>query len=90
MGDLRNKFAKIERDEAHRAWLRKTYPAKPIPSSLYPKCQCGLTVFEARVYQCGKDGYFCLVCMPLKWKLELMGHMTNVGMNYDASEHGEK
>jgi hypothetical protein len=99
MGDIRNKLNKIERAKADKAAMEAFVrasgwsppPPRPRPDSYYyPKCACGLTAFETKVYQCGKDGYYCLVCMPWKWKRELMGHMTNMGLNYDAAEHGEE
>lgn len=93
MGDLRNKFAKQERDARHREWLLKACPPQPLPSSQYPRCQgegCGLTVYETNVYQCDRDGYFCLACMPWKWKREFVAHLRAVGMPYDAADHGEE
>lgn len=97
MGDLRNKVAKIERAKADKAameaYLRvrgwRPSPPSPLPSLRYPRCACGLTVYEATVYQCGGDGYFCLVCMPLNWKRELLGHMINCGLPFEATDHGE-
>jgi hypothetical protein len=41
MGDLRNKSAKQERDEAHRRKLAQLHPEKPPPPPI--RCHCGLT-----------------------------------------------
>lgn len=66
MGDLRNKFAKIERDEAVRA-LQARMEAKP--PSAPPRCRCGHTAQEKPLWAFSGDrdyapGYFCLACLP--------------------------
>jgi hypothetical protein len=45
MGDLRNKIAKLERDEAHGQFMALRHPKKPPPPPPI-RCQCGLTVHE--------------------------------------------
>lgn len=69
MGDLRNKFAKIERDEAHRQFVAKHYPLAPLPKPIC--CQgCGATYYERDVYAVARDKwsvaeFWCASCLPI-------------------------
>lgn len=93
MGDLRNKMAKLARDERHRLHMLKHYPPKPPPPP--PTCRCGLTGQETKLW--GFSGYknsrlnglFCMVCMPTCHKMELIDIWITQGIKYDADEHGE-
>jgi hypothetical protein len=68
LGDLRDKIAKRERDEAHRQMMAKRYPKLPTPPPI--RCQRGPTVNEAPttcVHQ--KDWwspqqFYCPACLP--------------------------
>jgi len=68
MGDLRNKLAKQERDEAHRRYMARRYPPKPAP--VLPRCLCGLTYWEVPVMWAAPGGrheaakFFCPDCLP--------------------------
>lgn len=69
MGDLRNKVAKQMRDEAHRQWLAKHFPSKPLPKEIV--CDgCGASCYEIPVYAMPRDwkgpyNYACAGCMSL-------------------------
>lgn len=101
MGDIRNKINKIERAKAEKAamesFLRaggwKPPPPSRLPSEKYPCCHgegCGLTVYQTKIYQCDRDGYYCLACMPWKHKQEFIGHLARVRQPFDPAEHGEE
>ncbi len=68
MGDLRNKFRKIERDEAHREFMAKRYPIMPPPPPI--RCQCGLTPAEVpamwAVHRKRSElvKFYCPACIP--------------------------
>jgi hypothetical protein len=78
VGDLRNKFAKQERDERHREWLAKHFPLTPLPEPI--RCEgCQRSYYEVQVYQVPKEwkgpyNYACPACMMLagygEFKLE--------------------
>lgn len=67
MGDLRNKFAKQERDARVRAMQRRLYPETP-PASPLACGGCGKTVYETEIYSLPR-GHFdpprfsCVDCM---------------------------
>lgn len=66
MGDLRNKFAKMERDAAVRA-MQARMEAKP--SAAPPRCQCGHTAQDKPLWAWSGDrttkaGVFCAACLP--------------------------
>lgn len=69
MGDLRNKFAKQERDARHGAWLQRHFPCRPYPEP--PRCDgCGKSCYEVQVYTFPKEWkgpytYACPGCMSL-------------------------
>jgi hypothetical protein len=94
IGDLRNKYAKIERDERHRAYLARRYPPKP---KVEPTCRCGLTWHQTTLYSHTEvklsrrhlNGLWCTVCMPHEVKMELIDIMITQGIKYDPEEHGD-
>ena len=95
MGDIRNKLNKIvqaQRDKAALgAFLRHGGNYKP-PRTERQKpayCRCGLSFYETKLWQCGRDGLCCLVCMPLRWKQELIAHYLRAGIPFNSNEHGE-
>jgi hypothetical protein len=92
MGDLRNKRKHLE-DLAHQARQFRQLQARSA-TRREPACLCGLTHFEARLWQSAdpklcQPGVYCLVCAPLPLKQFLIGDMVNNGIPYDAGEHGE-
>lgn len=73
MGDLRNKFAKQERDARHREWLAKHFPESPLPPP--PRCQCGNTSYETTIWAAPKRDrwdremrFWCWVCIPDEYR----------------------
>lgn len=95
MGDLRNKMAKLARDERHRQFMLRKYPPKPPAPP--PTCRCGLTWQETTLYGWSSpklskrhlNGLWCLVCMPHEVQMELIDIMVRQGIPYDAEEHGD-
>jgi hypothetical protein len=74
MGDLRNKFAKIERAKAEKLWfesfMRRTgYKPMRLTVGPMPTCQCGLTYYQTEIVEhapdrWGPSQYFCPACAP--------------------------
>ena len=68
MGDLRNKAAKQERDEAHRQYLAKRFPAASQAPPI--RCQCGLTPDKVSVMWAHQTDrwsavrFYCPSCLP--------------------------
>lgn len=67
MGDLRNKMAKLARDEEHRRYMAEHYPPPLAPKPA--KCQCGNTHLEAHLWAWSGDrnipsGVYCTGCLP--------------------------
>jgi hypothetical protein len=72
MGDLRNKFMKQARDEAHREFMARRYPPKPARPT--PRCQCGLTwddvpvMWSVEVQRWPYErALFCPACIPAQY-----------------------
>lgn len=75
MGDLRNKFMKQARDEAHRQFMARRYPPKPEPPPV--RCPCGNTYYDAPLAQYQLDrrkpqAICCPACAPADVR-DLMG-----------------
>jgi hypothetical protein len=68
LGDLKNKYAKIERDGAHRGKLAWLFPQQAPPPP--PRCRCGLTYPQVKVmwaHQADRWSavqFSCLACLP--------------------------
>jgi hypothetical protein len=68
MGDLRNKFRKLEETERIREMQRRL-EAKGPPAEL-PRCQCGLTYYQIpimwahQVDRWAPVKFYCPTCLP--------------------------
>lgn len=89
MGDLRNKWRKYEREAIHERQRQEQLARDRARGDQTPRCRCGNSALETLVYQCEQDGLFCMACMPLKWKMQLIEVWARTGMRYSAAEHGE-
>ena len=68
LGDLRNKFAKIARDERVKALQAALEGRKPLAE--LPRCRCGLTYYQVEVmWAVQADRWsplevYCPTCLP--------------------------
>lgn len=81
MGDLRNKFDKQERDEAHRRFMAEHYPPPPAPKPA--KCLCGNTALETHLWAWSGDrnipaGVYCTGCLPPRLLPLVIGQAANL------------
>jgi hypothetical protein len=69
MGDLRNKFRKLEETERIRAMQRAIEAKGPTPPPP-PRCQCGLTYHQVpvmwahQVDRWAPVRFYCSTCLP--------------------------
>jgi hypothetical protein len=83
VGDLRNKFRKLEDQERIRAMQKRMEAAKPKPMSV--RCQCGNDQRDAPLWSWTGDrkvkapaGIYCPACLPYELLYDVIWDVANL------------